>query len=142
MLPVQFTCGTNGGLLGLNARRANRLFDLFDEPRRVLFPVDVREEADRYVIEANLPGVQNKDLDITFEDGRLTLTAEYNRGEEVKDAKIHIRERSVGKTSRSFDMPNDVDAEKIDANLANGVLTVTVAKLPEKQPRKITVHGA
>ena len=92
------------------------------------FDVDVREDEDRYTIEANLPGVDKDGVEVTFEDGVLTIEGEVRRDDERQGANFHLRERCVGKLSRSFRLPAEADSEKVKATLADGVLTVTVEK--------------
>ncbi|HUU86014.1 MAG TPA: Hsp20/alpha crystallin family protein [Phycisphaerae bacterium] len=104
------------------------------------FDVDVREDEERYTIEANLPGMEKDAVEVTFEDGVLTIEAEARRDEERKEANFHLRERQVGRCSRSFRLPADADPEKVEAALANGVLTVTVAKAEAAKPRRIAVQ--
>ena len=105
------------------------------------FEVDVREDEHCYTIEANLPGVDKDAVELTFDDGVLTIKAE-NRGEDQRDEdSFHIRERYVGAVSRSFRLPAEADPEKVSAKLADGVLTVTVEKAEADKPRKITVQA-
>ena len=107
----------------------------------VSLQVDVREEDGCYVIEADLPGLGKDAVEITFEDGLLTITGQVDTDERREDENFHIRERHLGKVSRSFRLPDDVDAENIQAAMAEGVLTVTLQKVPTTQPREITVNG-
>lgn len=101
--------------------------------------IDVREESDRYLVEADLPGFTKDDLDITFEDGLLTITAE--KKQETEDAKdtYHIRERRVGRFTRSLRLPRNVDPSTVQANLRDGLLTVTIQKHESAKPHKINV---
>ena len=103
------------------------------------FEVDVREDDDHYYIEANLPGVDKDAIDVTLEDGVLTLSAENDRGEEQTQENFHVRERYVGKFSRAFRLASEVDGNQVDAKLSNGVLTVTLNKSEAVKPRKIAV---
>ena len=104
------------------------------------FDVDLREDEDRYTIEANLPGLDKDAVEVTFEDGLLTIEAQTRRDEQHEEANFHIRERCVGKFSRSFRLPNEADPEKVNAKLADGVLTVTVEKAEAQKPRRIAVQ--
>ena len=103
------------------------------------FDVDVREDDKQYLVEADLPGFGRDDVELTFQDGVLTIEAETKREDERTDDRFHIRERYVGKVSRSFRLPEDVDADKVQATMADGVLTVTLNKAEAAQPHKITV---
>lgn len=105
------------------------------------FDVDVREDEDRYTIEANLPGVDKDGVEVTFEDGVLTIEGEVRRDDERQGANFHVRERCVGKLSRSFRLPAEADSETVKATLAEGVLTVTVDKAEAHKPHKIAVEA-
>lgn len=90
-------------------------------------PIDVLETADAYIVIAELPGVRREDLDIHIDDGRLTLAG--SRGErELACEQYHRIERGHGAFSRTFQLPLPVDADRINADLRDGVLTVTCPK--------------
>lgn len=101
--------------------------------------VDVQETNDSFVLTADLPGVDPKNIDITMENGVLTLRG--RRESEVrKDENGYRRiERSSGEFFRRFTLPDTADAESISAKSAHGVVTVTIGKKPEVQPRRIQV---
>jgi len=101
--------------------------------------VDVKEETDKYIVEADLPGINEKDIEVKVEDNLLTISSKQN--EERKESKkgYLVKERRSYHFSRSFVLPRDVDKEKIDANFKNGVLTLTVAKSPAVQPKQIEI---
>ena len=102
--------------------------------------VDVREETDRYVLEADLPGTEEKDLDVKVEDHLLTIsTNRETKKNEKRDGYI-VRERGTRAYSRSFVLPKEVDREKIDATFANGVLTLEMAKSAASQPKRIEIR--
>ena len=149
-MPVRFTTRAFGSpLLAWDPfralDRASRWFDAAcdGEPEPVVsgFEVDVREDENGYAIEANLPGVDKETMEVTFEDGVLTISAEGRSDEERRDGDFHIRERRTGRFSRSFRLPGEADPEKVKAELADGVLTVTVEKVEAQKPRKITVQA-
>jgi HSP20 family protein len=104
--------------------------------------VDVHEEAERFVVVADLPGVEGKDIEITADQGVLTIKGE--RRSEKKSSKDGFErvERAAGTFLRRFTLPESADAEAIKARHANGVLEVTIPKRPEEQPRRITVQAA
>jgi HSP20 family protein len=104
--------------------------------------VDVREEAERFVVAADLPGVEGKDIEITADKGVLTIRGE--RGSEKSTASDGFEriERARGTFLRRFSLPESADAEAIKATHANGVLEVSIPKRPQEQPRKITVQAA
>lgn len=101
--------------------------------------VDVRETDDSFVFTAELPGLTKEDVSITLEDNVLTLAGE--RKFEKEDAKNEFRriERSYGRFTRSFTLPNDVDNDKVEANYGEGLLTVKVPKTERSKPRKIEI---
>lgn len=102
--------------------------------------VDVREENDRYVLEAELPGMTEKEIEVKVEDTMLTIASrsEEKRKEEQKNGYI-IRERSRTGFKRSFVLPKDVDRDNIRATFRNGLLELTLAKKPEAQPKSIEI---
>ena len=98
--------------------------------------VDVTEDDKEYLITADLPEVDKKDIKVTAEDGRLTISGERKREKEEKKKTWHRVERSYGKYVRSFRLPDEVEAGKVDASFKNGVLTVHLPKSPEKAKAK------
>ncbi|GAB6067423.1 Hsp20/alpha crystallin family protein [Methylothermus subterraneus] len=104
--------------------------------------VDIKEEANRYVVQADLPGVKPEDIEVTLQNGVLTIKGE--RQTEAKEEKENYRrvERFYGSFFRRFTLPESVDEEKIEANYDKGVLTVSIPKKPEVQPKKISVKVA
>jgi HSP20 family protein len=106
--------------------------------------VDVREKDGRYLIEAELPGVSEKDLKLELKNGLLTLSTERKEENKEKDeaGKWIRRERSESYFSRSFELPEDADGEKIDARFKDGLLTVELPKKPEASPRIVPVKAA
>lgn len=110
----------------------------------MLVACDVAETDKAYEFKLDVPGISRDDLDIDFEQGRLTISGERH-AEEVKEEKSYRRaERSYGSFSTSFALPADVDGNKIHAELKDGVLTVTVPKSDNarKTAKKITVKSA
>ncbi len=100
---------------------------------------DVREGAAAYTFKADLPGIQEADLEISLEGARLTV-AGRREAEPLKDGERgHLAERSHGSFSRTFTLPEDVEGDKVVAELRNGVLTLLVPKRPEVRPKKISV---
>ena len=100
--------------------------------------VDVSETETEVIFTAEFPGFEKDEIDISVNDGRLSISAERQFTEE-KDTKHHRVERWYGKFYRSFLLPKSADAEKISANLKNGVLTLTLPKKEEAKPRQIPV---
>jgi len=101
---------------------------------------DVKESPDAYQFRADLPGIVEADLEISLEGTRLTVAGKRDE-EALKDGeRIHLAERSHGRFSRTFTLPEDVEGDKVVAEFRNGVLTLMVPKRPEVRPRKISVH--
>jgi len=101
--------------------------------------VDIQEEAQRYVIHADVPGVDPKDIEISMEDGVLTLSGE--RETEIREEKEGWKrvERHTGRFLRRFALPEGTDAEGISAKGSNGVLEIIIPKTAKVQPRRIEV---
>ena len=111
-------------------------------PQLWLPPVDTYETEHEFVIEADLPGLHQENIDVHFEQGTLTLTG--RRGptlpaQENGKLRVYSSERLSGAFSRAIRLPEYVDGEKIEATYTNGVLTVRVPKSPAALPRKISV---
>src|SRR6185436_3418278 len=90
--------------------------------------VDVAEDDKEYLITAELPEVKKEDVKVTLENGRLTITGERKFEKEEKNKKYHRVERSYGTFARSFTLPNDGDAAKVNAEFKDGMLRIRVAK--------------
>lgn len=101
--------------------------------------VDISEDKDNFHLNIDLPGLDKKDVNVRFEDGLLTITGEKRAEKEEKDVNYHRVERSYGKFERSFRVPSQVMADKIDAKFNKGVLTVTLPKAEEAKPKEIEV---
>ena len=104
-------------------------------------PVDVSEDDQSFHITVDVPGLALADLEVTAIERKLTIRGErkQTKGEGKRQ---HIQERTWGKVARTILLPVDVDADKIEARLEAGVLTVTVPKAAKAQPRKIAVKTA
>ena len=130
--------------------RANSLFDEFFYPRSASANtsaewrwhpvVDVFENDDHFVIKADLPGIDKKDIALDVKDGVLTLRGERHVDEEVEKENVYFRERVHGRFERAFKLPNHVDTEKITADYKDGVLKIEIPKPEAIKPRQITVH--
>ena len=100
---------------------------------------EVKETSDTFVLKADLPGVDEKDLDVALHNGVLTVSGS-RQAEERKDGEsFALYERQYGSFTRSFALPDMADGERIDAQLVNGVLTLTIAKKAEAKPRRIAI---
>ena len=106
-------------------------------------PVDVYSSGDHeIVLKAELPDMTREAIDITVEDDTLTIKGEKKFAEDVKDEQFHRIERRYGTFSRSFSLPQTVDATKVSAEYKNGVLTVRLPLREEAKPRQIKVDIA
>jgi HSP20 family protein len=106
--------------------------------------VDIADNTKGYEITAELPGLDEKNIDIMFADGTLTIKG-YKKDEREETQKdYYVSERSYGSFQRTFTVPEGIDAEKIEASFKNGVLTVTLPKTPEAQrkEKKIEIKKA
>ncbi|HHQ42014.1 MAG TPA: Hsp20/alpha crystallin family protein [Chromatiales bacterium] len=103
--------------------------------------VDIREEPDRFVILADVPGVDPKDIEITMDNGVLTIKGERETASEEEREGYRRVERARGTFMRRFTLPDTADAEHISARSRNGVLEIVIPKHERVQPRKITVEG-
>lgn len=124
--------------------RPNDLFDLFtDTPvwNARTPAVDVREQENEYLMEAELPGLAEKDIELNVEDNILTLSSKKQESKEEKKNGYLIRERCNYEFARTFVLPKDVDREKIKAEFKNGLLVVNIPKKPETKPQKIDVKS-
>jgi len=101
--------------------------------------VDVRETDESFVFTAELPGLTKEDVSITLEDNVLTLAGERRFEKEEGKNEFRRIERSYGRFTRSFTLPNDVDNDHVQANYGDGLLTVTVPKTEKSKPRKIEI---
>jgi len=106
--------------------------------------VDVRAEKDRYVIEAELPGVSEKELKLELKDSLLTLSTEKKEenGDKDNEGAWIRRERRESYFSRSFELPEDADGSKIEATFKDGLLSVALPKKPESSPKLVQVKVA
>ncbi len=100
---------------------------------------DIRETPEAYVFEADMPGIRREDLDINLTGNRITLTGRREAQARKEGENYFMQERSYGSFSRSFNLPDGVDPGKVTADLKDGVLTLSLPKVPEVQPRKIEV---
>ncbi len=105
-------------------------------------PLDVAETKDGFVVEASLPGVKVEDIDITLQDNVLTIMGEV-RQEQTTGEKpnYHRVERRYGRVSRSIGLPTQVQNDKVQATLNNGILRLEIPKAEAVKPRKITVNA-
>jgi HSP20 family protein len=102
-------------------------------------PVDVLEENNRILVKVEVPGLEEKNLHVTFEDGLLTVTGE-RQFERKEDRNYHRIERAYGTFTRSFSLPRSVDGSKIAASYVHGILEIEIPKREESLPRQIQIN--
>ena len=118
-------------------------FDFRTIPEENHFPkVDVTETKNEFSISAELPGIDDKDIDVTLDDGTLTLKGEKKVEKEDKQGEFYSRERSYGSFQRTFKVPETIDQNKINASFNKGILTVKLPKTLEsrKEVKKIAIN--
>jgi HSP20 family protein len=103
-------------------------------------PVDISERKDAYLVTAELPGVNAGEVEITVEDGLLTIQGERHFAHDSAEEKMHRTERFYGAFRRSITLPSHVEADKIEASAQDGVLQIMVPKAPEVQAKRIQVR--
>ena len=104
--------------------------------------VDLTEDDNSFRLSAELPGMNEKDVEVSLSGTTLTIKGEKKQEREEKDKGYYLSERSYGSFQRAFTLPEGADGEKIAASFANGVLTVTVPKTAQAAPKKIEVKAA
>jgi len=128
--------------------RVNALFRDFSESESPLTtasfipPVDIYEDDKKVVLKLEVPGMEEKDLDVSVENNTLTVKGERKFNKEEKEENFHRIERRYGSFYRAFTLPPTVDTESIAASYNAGVLTLELAKKPEAQPKQIKVKVA
>ena len=131
-------------LAGMEIDRLNRMFTEFygDAFTRGWVPaVDIYETDDREVVlKAELPEMKREDINLTFENGVLTLRGERKFEQETKRENFQRVERRYGTFARSFTLPNTVDATRINASYKDGVLTIRLPQREEAKPKQIAVN--
>ena len=128
--------------------RMNRLFEQsFGESQEeslattaFIPPVDIYEDEHSIQLKLEVPGIEEKDLDVKIENNVLTVSGERKFEKEEKEENFRRVERRYGSFSRSFTLPNTVDTESVTANYSNGVLKIALAKRAEARPKQIKVN--
>jgi HSP20 family protein len=100
---------------------------------------EVKETKEGYAFRADLPGVRAEDLDIALTGNRLTVSGKREEEQRDEGERYYAYERSYGTFSRSFTLPEGVDAEHVQCDLKHGVLTLVLPKKPELQPKRIAI---
>jgi len=126
--------------------RVNSLFRDFNDGESSLTTtnfipaVDIYEDEKRIVLKLEVPGIPEKDLDVTVENNTLVVKGERKFEKEEREENFHRIERRYGSFSRAFTLPTTVETENIDAKYENGVLKLELKKKPEAQPKQIKVN--
>ena len=132
-------------LAALEIDRLNRMFDAAFEPlsgSTWVPPVDIYETADKdIVVKAELPDMKRDDIKVTFENNVLSIEGERQLARDLQHEQYHRVERGHGAFRRSFTLPANVDAARVNASYVDGVLTITVPRREEARPRQIQING-
>ena len=126
-------------------RMRQQLDQMFDDSpqRRVsagVYPlINLTEDRDNYYVRAELPGVKGDELDIQVTGKNLAISGERKIAAEGEGARYHRREREAGTFSRMIGLPGDVDTDKVEAKLENGILSIVVSKAEVAKPKQISV---
>lgn len=124
----------------------NRLFDAGAPARESSFfsgwnpTLDVYDEKDRFLVSVELPGMKKEEINLSYQDGVLTVSGERKHEREGKEGETFRSERYFGKFQRSVSMPASVDASKIAATYKDGVLQIDLPKAEEAKPKQIQVN--
>lgn len=103
--------------------------------------VDLHETKDNYLISVDLPGIDQNDIKVDVEDGRLTVSGERTRQESKEDGMFRRFEKSYGRFVRTFQLPQNIDESKIQARSENGVLEIMIPKTELAKPRSVQVES-
>jgi len=104
--------------------------------------LDVSDEKDHFVVNAELPGLKKEEINLSFQDGVLSISGERKQSKENKEGETFRSERHFGKFQRSVTLPAAVDSSKISASYKDGILAVTLPKSEAAKPRQIAVNVA
>jgi HSP20 family protein len=127
-------------------RQLDRLFEdsmsPYQRAQAGVFPlINLTEDKNNYYVRAELPGVKAGELNIQASANNLAISGERKIASEDESARYHRREREAGKFSRMIGLPGDINPDKVEAKLENGILTVVVAKAEAAKPKQITVKS-
>lgn len=109
------------------------------EARKWTPAIEVFEKEDEFVVRAELPGMKEEDVDISVADDTLTIKGEKKSESEVKEGNYYYCERSYGSFLRSITLPSNIDSKKIEASYESGVLEISLPKVDEVKPKKISI---
>jgi HSP20 family protein len=107
-----------------------------------VFPlINLTEDKNNYYVRAELPGVKADELDIQASANNIAISGERKIAAEEQSARYHRKEREAGSFSRMIGLPGDIDTNKVDAKLKNGILTVVISKAEAAKPKQITIKS-
>ena len=104
-------------------------------------PIDVVDQGESYQVKAAVPGFSPEEVELTYSEGMLSISAEHKQESSSKQGSYLRRELTYGSFARSVQLPGDVKEEQIKASFENGILVVDIPKVPATQPRKIAIGG-
>jgi len=102
--------------------------------------LDVHEDKDNFVVQAELPGMKREEIDVSLHDGALSISGERKTEKKYEEAEVYRTERFFGKFQRTVTLPTPVAADKVKAQYKDGVLTITLPKTEEAKPKQIDVN--
>jgi HSP20 family protein len=141
MMTVRTLVPTLDRVLTLN-RELDRMFTRnYGNAGSWLPPMDVVERADAFVVTLDVPGVSHDAIDLTFDQGALTIRGTRTGTEYGEQDKVYVAERALGEFERVVRLPETVDGERIQATFDRGVVTILVPKAPAARARKITISA-
>ncbi|HCS39347.1 MAG TPA: heat-shock protein Hsp20 [Anaerolineaceae bacterium] len=136
---MNFYLTTPTSVMEARRRMMRRMFDeSVEEETTFSIPMNLSSNQDEYTITALIPGLATEAVNIQFKNGVLTVDGEYPESQ-LEGQDVHLSELPVGKFSRSIEFTNPVAAEKIEASLKDGVLTLRIPKAEEAKPKTIKI---
>lgn len=129
-----FVCANGNPFVVMS--RARHSADTASHASAVSVRLDVHEDETAFYVTADLPGLSESEVEVTFDDGKLSISGEKKLERDEKQGTWHITERAKGRFARNLSLPTPVDANKIEAHFNKGVLSLTLPKLPEAPSAK------
>lgn len=123
-------------------RRTRRFFEDLGFVPALTPAADIYESGDAFVVELEVPGFDEKELDIEVHDHTLSITGERKEEKELKEKTLRLHERLEARFERRFQLPRDIDSEHVDAKVAKGVLTVRVPRTEVEKAHKVEITKA
>ena len=109
-------------------------------PQAGTLPLDIFEREGKLVVKAAVPGIEPSELEVQIENKVLTIRGETRHEEEADDTKVYRREVSYGSFSRSVRLPEGLNFEAVEAEFKNGIVTISLPRLPEEKPKALKIH--